>query len=135
MSGPRYRILIVDDDACSRKVLAKKLERSEHDLTIDAVESGREALPLWRRQRYDLAFIDIVMPKMDGIELARHFKTEGQPRRRCPLIAYTAKVLAHEREALMAMETSFHDVLGKPICNETLEEILRRWLINEPMMG
>ncbi|WP_179136843.1 response regulator [Candidatus Entotheonella palauensis] len=127
--------MIVDDHECSRKVLAKKLERFEYNLTIDAVESGIDALALWRRQLYDLAFIDIVMPKLDGVALAQQLKKERQPWPFCPLIAYTAKVLEHERKAIMAKETGFYDFLSKPIQNDTLREMMRRWLADERIIG
>jgi two-component system cell cycle response regulator CpdR len=63
------RILLAEDDASMRVYLARALEKVGY--TVDSVESGMEALPLLERESYDLLLTDIVMPGMDGIELAQ----------------------------------------------------------------
>ena len=64
------RILLAEDDDAMRQYLARALERAGYDVT--AVDRGTEALPLIEAECFDLLLTDIVMPEMDGIELAQH---------------------------------------------------------------
>ncbi len=64
------RILLAEDDDAMRQYLARALERSGYE--VIAVDRGTEALPLLETERFDLLLTDIVMPEMDGIELAQH---------------------------------------------------------------
>ena len=63
------RILLAEDDGSMREYLQRALERVGYD--VDAVGCGTEAMPLLEADRYDLLLTDIVMPEMDGIELAQ----------------------------------------------------------------
>ena len=63
------RILLAEDDDVMREYLTRALERSGYLVT--AVDRGTAALPLLERERFDLLLTDIVMPEMDGIELAQ----------------------------------------------------------------
>jgi two-component system cell cycle response regulator CpdR len=64
-----YRILLAEDDRVMREYLTRALERSGYAVT--AVDRGTEAIPLLETERFDLLLTDIVMPEMDGIELAQ----------------------------------------------------------------
>jgi two-component system cell cycle response regulator CpdR len=63
------RILLAEDDTSMREFLQRALQRVGYD--VDAVGCGTEAIPLLEADRYDLLLTDIVMPEMDGIELAQ----------------------------------------------------------------
>jgi two-component system cell cycle response regulator CpdR len=63
------RILLAEDDSVMREYLTRALERSGYAVT--AVDRGTAALPLIQSEHFDLLLTDIVMPEMDGIELAR----------------------------------------------------------------
>ena len=63
------RILLAEDDNSMREYLARALERSGY--AVVAVDRGTAALPLLAEERFDLLLTDIVMPEMDGIELAQ----------------------------------------------------------------
>ncbi|MBB3347895.1 cell cycle two-component system response regulator CpdR [Sphingomonas citri] len=63
------RILLAEDDSVMREYLTRALERSGYAVT--AVDRGTAALPLITEERFDLLLTDIVMPEMDGIELAQ----------------------------------------------------------------
>ena len=63
------RILLAEDDGSMREYLARALERSGYAVT--AVDRGTAALPFLETQSFDLLLTDIVMPEMDGIELAQ----------------------------------------------------------------
>lgn len=64
------RILLAEDEQAMREYLARALERSGYDVV--SVDRGTEAAPLLENEHFDLLLTDIVMPEMDGIELARH---------------------------------------------------------------
>ena len=64
-----FRILLAEDDSSMRDYLQRSLTRVGYD--VDAVGCGTEAIPLLEAGRYDLLLTDIVMPEMDGIELAQ----------------------------------------------------------------
>ncbi len=68
--GAMVRILLAEDDESMRTYLARALERSGYEVV--SVENGRDALPHIDSDRFDLLLTDIVMPEMDGIELAQH---------------------------------------------------------------
>lgn len=63
------RILLAEDDRVMREYLTRALERSGY--SVSAVDRGTEAMPLLQTERFDLLLTDIVMPEMDGIELAQ----------------------------------------------------------------
>ncbi len=63
------RILLAEDEQAMREYLARALERSGYDVV--SVDRGTEAAPLLEREHFDLLLTDIVMPEMDGIELAQ----------------------------------------------------------------
>jgi two-component system cell cycle response regulator CpdR len=70
MLGAMVRILLAEDDESMRVYLARALERSGYEVV--SVGTGREAVPHIESDRFDLLLTDIVMPEMDGIELAQH---------------------------------------------------------------
>jgi two-component system cell cycle response regulator CpdR len=102
------RILLAEDDAAMRTYLARALEQAGYQ--VDAVDRGTEALPLLREVDYDLLLSDIVMPEMDGIELAQRC-AEISPRTRVMFITgFAAVTLKASREAPRAKMLSkpFH---------------------------
>ncbi len=64
------RILLAEDETAMREYLTRALEKSGYEVV--AVDRGTEALPHLEHEHFDLLLTDIVMPEMDGIELARH---------------------------------------------------------------
>jgi two-component system, cell cycle response regulator CpdR len=69
MIRPMPRILLAEDDTSMREYLQRALQRVGYD--VDSVGCGTEAIPLLEKDHYDLLLTDIVMPEMDGIELAQ----------------------------------------------------------------
>ncbi|MEE9434369.1 MAG: response regulator [Sphingorhabdus sp.] len=64
------KILLAEDEQAMREYLARALEKSGYEVV--SVDRGTEAAPLLENEHFDLLLTDIVMPEMDGIELARH---------------------------------------------------------------
>lgn len=69
MRGTMIRILLAEDDQVMREYLTRALERSGY--AVSAVDRGTAAIPLLETEHFDLLLTDIVMPEMDGIELAQ----------------------------------------------------------------
>jgi signal transduction histidine kinase/CheY-like chemotaxis protein/HPt (histidine-containing phosphotransfer) domain-containing protein len=104
------RILLAEDNATNRKLALRMLERLGYD--ADVAANGLEAVAAVDRDSYDLVFMDVQMPEMDGLEATREI------RRRHPgagpwIVAMTANALAADREACVA--AGMDDYVGKPI--------------------
>ncbi len=100
------RILLAEDDQAMRTYLARALENAGYEVV--AVDRGTEALPRLEREHFDLLLSDIVMPEMDGIELAQRCG-EVSPRTKVMFITgFAAVTLRASREAPHAK------VLSKP---------------------
>ena len=109
------KILIVDDEAPARRRLQQLLEGHE----VLQAASGREAVGIARAAGPDVALLDIRMPGMDGLELARHLHVLPAP----PAIIF---VTAFEAHALKAFETNAVDYLLKPVQPMRLAEAIQR---------
>lgn len=113
------RILIAEDDASMRHFLARELERAGHQVT--AVGDGLEALPHIAEADFDLLVADIVMPAMDGLELARRAERD-QPGIRIIFITGFAAVALNARNQARPGTA----VLSKPFhLRELVQEVER----------
>jgi two-component system, cell cycle response regulator CpdR len=117
------RILLAEDDDAMRCYLARALENAGYD--VEAVDRGTAALPLLQAEDFDLLLSDIVMPEMDGIELAQRC-AEISPRTRVMFITgFAAVTLKASREAPQAT------VLSKPFhLRDLIAEVQR--IFGEP---
>lgn len=103
---PSRRILLAEDEEAMRSYLARALETAGYDVTT--VDRGTEAVPLLENETFDLLLSDIVMPEMDGIELAQRC-AEVSPRTKVMFITgFAAVSLRASREQPHAK------VLSKP---------------------
>ncbi|MBC7987744.1 MAG: response regulator [Sphingomonadaceae bacterium] len=100
------RILLAEDDGSMREYLARALDRSGYQVT--AVESGLAALPLLASDSFDLLLTDIVMPGMDGIELAQEASKIAPQMRVMFITGFAAVALKDNRKPANAK------VLSKP---------------------
>jgi two-component system sensor histidine kinase BarA len=116
-------ILTVDDNPANLKLIATLLEGLGCNVT--AVESGKAALDRIEHQHFDLVFMDIQMPQMDGIETTERIRVLEKPGDRIPIVALTAHALAGERENLL--HRGMDDYLTKPVDEEQLKAIIEKW--------
>ena len=126
-TAPSAKILIVDDISTNLRV-AKEL-MSPYEMNVHTCLSGSEALTLLKNNRFDIVFMDHMMPGMDGIEATsfiRNMESEDGYYQKLPIIALTANALSGQRE--MFLEHGINDFLAKPIDIQKLDEILERWL-------
>lgn len=95
--GLGSRILLAEDDGVNRKVAVRLLEKQGHRVTTAG--NGREAVELFRKERFDLILMDVQMPGLDGLGAARETREfERTTGGRIPIIALTAHALTGDRE-------------------------------------
>ena len=108
----RRMIAVVEDNADNR-LLVQALLEDRYDLT--EYTTGREALQGLRRSLPDLVLLDISLPEMDGIEVAREIRADERLRH-LPLVALTAHAMSGDRERFL--ESGFDSYVAKPIIDE-----------------
>ncbi|GGX87414.1 hypothetical protein GCM10007160_13450 [Litchfieldella qijiaojingensis] len=123
----RARILIVDDGPVNTMLAQRVLEAK--GLVVATAQSGEQALELAESEHYDLVFMDIFMPDLDGVETSRRWRRrEGERVIANPsvLVALTANASDADRERFFA--AGMDDYLSKPYRPQALIEIVERWL-------
>ncbi|HAV64033.1 MAG TPA: hypothetical protein DCY13_16910 [Verrucomicrobiales bacterium] len=121
------RMLLADDNPINQKVAARLLKQMGY--VADVAGNGKEALKALEAQPYDIIFMDVQMPEMDGIEASRKIREKerlrggGQPP--VTIIAMTANAMLGDREKCIA--AGMDDYLSKPVRPETMQEMLQRW--------
>jgi len=116
------RILLVEDDLVNQQVAVYMLEKIGY--RADVAANGLEALDALRRQPYDVLFMDIQMPEMDGITATQVIKKEYSSGNWPYIIAMTANALEGDRERFLAI--GMDDYVSKPILIEELTAALHR---------
>ena len=126
----KARILVVDDVEMNLKVAQNYLKQTK--ARIDMAFSGEECLEMIYKEKYDIIFLDHMMPEMDGIETLQRMKQQTDHFNvDTPVIALTANAITGAREEYI--EAGFTDYLSKPIHEEELMQILRKYLPKEMM--
>ncbi|MDR2517202.1 MAG: response regulator [Spirochaetaceae bacterium] len=125
------RILVVDDNAVNITVALAYLLK--HGVTPDTASSGREAIAQISAKKYDLVFMDHMMPEMDGAEATRHIRSlPGDYYRALPIIALSANAVSGARESFL--EAGMNDFISKPIEAAELNRVLAAWLPREKIL-
>ena len=112
----RMKILVVDDDQAVRESLRRSLIFNGY--TVVLATDGEEALKLIAEERPDLAILDVMMPKKDGLDVCRELRSHGDD---LPILLLTARDSVSERVA--GLDAGADDYLPKPFA---LEELLAR---------
>ncbi|TWV97367.1 response regulator [Chitinophaga pinensis] len=123
--GGRLNILIVEDNPINMLLATTVVRRIAHDARIYEAQDGIEAIRICRAQLPDLILMDIQMPIMNGYEATGRIR-EIKGGQRIPIIALTAGNLKGEREK--CMEAGMNDFISKPLIQEKLMELFRKWL-------
>jgi DNA-binding response OmpR family regulator len=106
MAEAGARILLVDDENSVQTLLGYPLRKDGYDVV--AARDGREALDLFAEERFDLVVLDIMLPKLDGIEVCRRLRSRSQ----VPIIMLTAK--DDEIDKVLGLEMGADDYITKP---------------------
>ena len=117
------RVLVVDDEPINAEVTQLQLEAVE--LLVDIAEDGAKAVALAQRNSYVAIFMDMQMPKMNGLEATKQIRRLSEFRD-TPIIAMTANAFAEDKT--LCIEAGMNDFLVKPFNPNALFTILLRWL-------
>ena len=127
---PRYatqqpvKIMAVDDNSANLQLVGELLTGLGAEVALAA--SGREALELWDENSFDLVFMDIQMPGMDGIETTQRIRGKERQGQHTPIVALTAHALAEQKSQLLM--AGLDDYLSKPVSEEQLAQMIKRRL-------
>jgi CheY-like chemotaxis protein len=126
-TAPDAKILIVDDISINLEIAEQLLSPYEAQVTLCA--GGKETLELIARNRYDLIFMDHIMPEMDGVETAAKIREMEAARGETspiPIVILTANAISGMEEFFL--ERGFNDFMSKPIEIPELERVMSRWI-------
>ena len=118
-------VLLVDDHPGNLKLARVFLE--ELGVTVTACDGGQSALDSFREQSFDLVFMDIQMPGMDGKETTQRMRDSEPDGAHTPIVALTAHALESERRELL--DSGLDDYLSKPITEGQLRHTLDKWVL------
>jgi DNA-binding response OmpR family regulator len=112
MMGPMdaTRILVVDDEPIVREVLARYLEREGY--AVEVAEDGERAMERYRATAPDLVLLDLMLPRIDGLEVFRRMRDNGRETPRAAVIMLTAK--GEEADRIVGLELGADDYVTKP---------------------
>ncbi len=114
------KILVAEDERVNRMVIEKILKNQGHKVV--STSNGRKCIEALESQEFDLIFMDIQMPEMDGIEATRQIRNRIDRQKDIPIVALTAHAMKGDREKFIA--AGMDDYLSKPVEVETIQTIL-----------
>ncbi len=120
----RARVLLAEDSPANQLVAATWLRKDGHH--VDVVANGIEAVEAVEARPYDIVFMDMFMPEMDGMAATAAIRRLDPPAGTVPIVALTANVMAGDRERFL--EAGMNGVLAKPVTGRMLAETLLRHL-------
>lgn len=112
------RILFAEDEVSLARALTKILEKNFY--TVDTVHNGQDALDYLESGSYDVAILDVMMPKVDGIAVLQTLRRKGDP---IPVIMLTAK--SEVEDKIMGLDSGANDYITKPFDSRELLARLR----------
>lgn len=115
-------VLAVDDNPANLKLITTLLK--EKVRYVENASGGQQAIDLAQQHTFDIIFMDIQMPNIDGVMATEQIRKDGK-NRNTPVVAVTAHALPEERANLLA--SGMDDYLTKPIDEELLDRILSHW--------
>lgn len=115
-------VLVVDDNKINIKIAEKLLSHYDF-LVIDSALSGKEAIEKVRKNNYDLVFMDIMMPEMDGVETLHKLRDLGYEK---PIVTLTADAVEGSREKYLS--EGFSEYLSKPVSTKDMDYIINKFI-------
>ncbi len=124
-TAPKARILAVDDNLMNLVVIGSLIKPTGS--MLDTVDSGDEAIKLSGQEKYDLIFLDHLMPGKDGIETLREIRQNPQnPNQKTPVVCLTANAVSAAKEKYLT--AGFDDHLAKPVNSKKMETMMLKYL-------
>ncbi|MCI8751567.1 MAG: response regulator [Lachnospiraceae bacterium] len=128
--APDAKVLLVDDNTMNHVVVKNLLKQTK--VNIKSVRSGKECIECVQDERFDIIFLDHMMPGMSGIEALEYLNImEDNKCKGIPVIAMTANAISGARE--MYLEAGFSDYISKPVNSKELEAMLQKYLPTEKL--
>lgn len=121
-------ILLAEDNPINQIVASSILDEMAYK--TDLAENGREVLEMLQKRPYDVIFMDMQMPEMDGVTATRHIRAEFPADRQPIIIAMTANAMDGGKQECLA--AGMNDYISKPILPEAVEAALQRWCGTRP---
>ena len=118
-------ILLVDDNKVNQRLM--KLTLSQLVVKVDVASDGKEAFEMYQQKSYDLIFMDVQMPVMDGLEsakLIREFEKNSGASQRVLIVALTGSELTENKDA--CLEAGMDDFIEKPIRVEMMQKYISK---------
>lgn len=123
-TGLPLKILVAEDHPVNQQLMRAVLKKLGYEARF--VENGREVISAFEHQAYDLIFMDVQMPVMNGLEATKHLrKMLSQVGHQPIIIAMTANALAGDREKCLA--AGMDDYIAKPVQTTTIENMILKW--------
>lgn len=126
MEVENLKVLVAEDNKVNQVVICKMLTIMGVD--SDLVSNGNEAVKLATDNAYDLIFMDVQMPVMDGIEATRVIRKELGDSEKPFIVALTANAFRENKEE--CLKAGMNDFLPKPIDLNQLRECMKKWSNN-----
>jgi len=123
---PKLNILVADDYPINLELTKDMLEIME--CTVDSAEDGVEAVKLCKKNKYDVIFMDVQMPNMDGYKATQEIRKQDSKNCKTIIIALTANALSGDMER--CIEAGMDDYISKPIKGKNLEDMLLKYIRN-----
>ncbi|MBI5275336.1 MAG: response regulator [Burkholderiales bacterium] len=117
------KLLVVEDSAINQKLAVGMLRKFGY--SSDVANNGAEALQMIAAHHYDIVFMDLQMPVMDGLEATRRIVETMPAHRRPRIIAMTANALPQHRQR--CIEAGMDDYIAKPILPAAVQALIERW--------
>src|SRR6266576_1556967 len=127
MAAASARILLVDDEQAIQTLLAYPLRRDGYEVV--PAHDGREALDRFAEQRFDLVVLDVMLPRLDGIEVCRRLRSRSQ----VPIIMLTAR--DDEIDKVLGLEMGADDYITKPFSVREFRSRVKAALRRAEMLG
>ena len=122
------RVLIVEDSYLNQKVVTLMLKKHRNPFQVEAVYNGVEAIAKLEHYTYDIIFMDMQMPKMNGIETTKIIRAPNSSvlKHDTPIIAMTANAMEKDKKA--CLDAGMNDYISKPIIEQNFQRILEQYL-------
>jgi CheY-like chemotaxis protein len=122
--SPSLSILVVDDDELNRRLMHVLLTNEGH--RVEVASNGLEAVAAVKKKKFDIVFMDLQMPEMDGMEASRQIRAWESDNAHTFIVALTASYLPEEIQILF--EAGMDNYLSKPFEVKHIQRLLRHGL-------
>jgi osomolarity two-component system sensor histidine kinase NIK1 len=120
----KLSILLVEDNILNQRIVTFSLRKYQHQVTI--ANNGKEAVDIFRNEKFDVILMDIMMPVMDGLDATLHireYERENNIENRTPIVALTANTMDNDREKCLSY--GMNEFMAKPFDMDRLNQIFR----------